>query len=143
MTDMTNTTEYTALIQQYLPQHLHEVAVNYKIPVKYLEEDIALVVLVLESKSLEQPEEKQNWFDLMEMMSPDQVEKLRDILTREKQKIAEIEEKYENKKKEIKAKYQSKFDMYTANARMQKIRATEQAQRDQELEDADDLLNDL
>ncbi len=143
MTDIVNTTEYTSLIQKNLPQHLQGVAVKYKIPVKYLEEDAALVVLVLESKSLEQPEEKQNWFDLMEMMGDEQVEKLRDILTREKQKIAEIEEKYENKKKEIKAKYQNKFDMYTSNARMQKIRANEQAQRDQELEDADNLLNDL
>ncbi len=136
-------TAYTTLIQQQLPQHLHNVAEQYKIPVKYLEEDASLVVLVLESKSLAQPEEKQNWFDLMEIMNPEQVEKLRDILTREKEKIAEIEEKYENKKKEIKAKYQSKFDMYTANARMQKIRATEQTEREQELEDADSLLDDL
>ncbi len=133
----------TLLIQQQLPKHLHEVAKQYTIPEKYLKEDAALVVLVLESKSLAQPEEKQNWFDLMEVMDADQVAKLRDILEREKQKIAEIEEKYENKKKEIKAKYQSKFDMYTANARMQKLRATEQSQRDQEMEDADELLDNL
>ncbi len=136
-------TDYTSLIQKYLPQHLHEVATQYKIPVKYIQEDAELVVLVLESKSLAQPEEKQNWFDLMEMMNPEQVEKLRDILTREKQKIAEIEAKYEAKKKEIKAKYQTRFDMYTQNARMQKIKATEQSQRAQEMEDADDLLNNL
>ncbi len=136
-------TDYTSLIQKYLPQHLREVAEKYTISVKYLQEDPELIVLVLESKSLAQPEEKQNWFDLMEMMNPEQVEKLRDILTREKQKIAEIEEKYEAKKKEIKAKYQTRFDMYTQNARMQKIKATEQSEREQEIEDADDLLNNL
>lgn len=136
-------TDYTSLITQQLPEYLHTIATWFKIPVKYLQEQPDLVVLVLESKSLSQPVEKQNWFDLMEIMNPEQVDKLRDILTREKQKIAEIEEKYEAKKQEIKAKYQNRFEIYTTNARMQRIKATEQSQREQEMEDADTLLDNL
>ncbi len=136
-------TSYSSLIQQQLPEHLHKVAEQYKIPVKYLEEDASLVVLVLESKSLAQPEEKQNWFDLMEMMNTDQVEKLRDILTREKQKIAEIEQKYEAKKQEIKQKYQTRYNMYVNHNRIKQMKVAESQQREQELEDADALLDNL
>lgn len=137
------TMDYKILIQQKLPEYLQKLALEYKIPVKYLQDDVALVVLVLESKSLSQKEEKQNWFDLMEMMDETQVEKLRDILIREKQKIQEIEEKYEEKKKEIKAKYKTRYDMYVNNNRVKQMKAVENQQREQELEDADALLDNL
>jgi len=53
-----------------------------------------LVQLVLESKSLEKIEEKQNRFDLYPLMTDEQIDKLEDILTREKEKLQEIENKY-------------------------------------------------
>ena len=49
--------------------------------------------------------EKQSWFNLLPLMTDDQISKLNDILTREKQKLDEIEKKYEDKKLEIKKKY--------------------------------------
>jgi hypothetical protein len=66
---------------------------------------IGLITLILESKSMDTEEEKQSRFNLMPMMSKQQISKLNDILTREKQKLAEIETKYEQKKDDIKEKY--------------------------------------
>ena len=52
-------------IQKYLPEHLRNVALNYNIPQDMLEDNWDLVVLVLESKSINEPKEKQSWFDFI------------------------------------------------------------------------------
>jgi hypothetical protein len=44
--------------------------------------------------SLENSEEKQKWFDTYYIMNDNQINELKDILTREKEKLTEIEEKY-------------------------------------------------
>jgi membrane-bound lytic murein transglycosylase B len=96
-------------IMQYLPQHLQAVALNYMIPDDMLQTNPDLVVLVLESKSINEQKEKQSWFDLYPLMNQDQIDKLRDILTREKQKLAEIEARYQAKQEEIKKKYEQTY----------------------------------
>ena len=72
---------------------------DLRIPAKLLESDAALVELILKSESMKD-EERQYWFNLYEVMNDGQIEKLRDILTRERQKLAEIDAKY-GKKPEI------------------------------------------
>jgi hypothetical protein len=71
------TTATDQVIQQHLPTHLHEVAQEYTIPQDILEKDTPLIVLILESRSLTQKEEKQNRFNLLSMMNDQQTEKLR------------------------------------------------------------------
>ena len=89
-------------VQKYLPEHLRKIAMEYNIPNDMLENNPDLVVLVLESKSINESKEKQSWFDLYSLMNQEQIDKLRDILTREKEKLAEIEAKYQAKQDEIK-----------------------------------------
>ena len=72
---------------------------DFRIPAKLLESDVALVDLIMRSESMKD-EERQYWFNLYEVMNTQQVEKLRDILTRERKKLAEIDAKY-GKKPEI------------------------------------------
>ena len=92
-------------IQKYLPERLREVASNYEIPEDMIVNNWDLVVLVLESKSISEQKEKQSRFDLYSLMNQEQIDKLRDILTREKEKLAEIEARYQAKQDEIKRKY--------------------------------------
>jgi len=96
-------------IMKFLPENLRQLALNYNIPDDMLEENADLVVLVLESKSISDQKEKQSWFDLYSLMNQEQIDKLRDILTREKQKLAEIEAKYQAKQEEIKRKYEETY----------------------------------
>ena len=131
------------LIQQKLPQNLWNLAWQLNIPDNFLEAEPDLTVLILRSRSLSKNEEKQNWFNLIPMMNQEQIEKLRDILTRERDKIAEIEAKYEQKKQEIRAKYQMKFDAANYNERVSQIRNTEQNAMEQDSRDADNLLSNL
>ena len=131
------------LVQEKLPQDLWNLAGQLNIPDDFLDREPDLTILILKSRSLAKNEEKQNWFNLIPMMNQEQIEKLRDILTRERDKIAEIEAKYEQKKQEIRAKYQVRFDAANYNKSVSEIRNNEQNAIEQDSKDADDLLKDL
>jgi hypothetical protein len=131
------------LIQQKLPQDLWNFAAKFTIPDNFLENEPDLVVLVLKSRSLSKDEEKQSWFNLVPMMNQEQIEKLRDILTRERDKIAEIEAKYEQKKNEIQDKYQTKFDAVAYQNKMTTLKSDEAQQREKEAEEVENLFDDL
>lgn len=130
-------------IQKYLPEHLRNVALEYNIPNDMIENNADLVVLVLESKSISDQKEKQSWFDLYSLMNQDQIDKLRDILTREKQKLAEIEDKYQKKQEEIKRKYEQTYASGYYQQQQDKIRDEEKTSREQEEVEADALLDQI
>lgn len=130
-------------IQKYLPESLWEVATGYDIPNDMLENNADLVVLVLESKSISEQKEKQSWFDLYSLMNQEQIDKLRDILTREKEKLAEIEARYQAKQEEIKKKYEETYASGAYQQQQEKIRDSEVATREQEEMEADALLSQI
>lgn len=131
------------LIKTKLPQELREQAEKFTIPDEFLSTMPDLIILVLNSKSMDNPEEKQSWFNLLPMMNKEQIDKLRDILTREKQKLAEIEQKYEQKKDELKDKYTQKREDMVYTKRMEQIKQ-EEAKHDQvEDQQAENLLTQL
>ncbi len=130
-------------IKKFLPERLWEMAPNYDIPSDMLEFNSDLVVLVLESKSISESKEKQSWFDLYSLMNQEQIDKLRDILTREKEKLAEIEAKYQAKQDEIRKKYEETYASGAYQQQQDKIRDTESASRQQEEVEADALLDQI
>jgi hypothetical protein len=97
-----------------------------------LENNPDLVVLVLESKSISDQKEKQSWFDLYSLMNQEQIDKLRDILTREKEKLAEIEARYQAKQEEIKRKYEETYASGAYQAKQDEIKQSELSSRQQE-----------
>ena len=118
-----------SLIEQLLPQNLWQVAKNFDIADEVLSQDPVLIQLILESKSLAGVDEKQNWFNLLQMMNEEQVAKLKDILTREKQKLEEINQKY-----------QQAFNAEAYYRAQAELGAKENQSREKELEEADSLL---
>ena len=130
-------------ITKFLPQHLQQIALSYNIPDDMLENNADLVVLVLESKSISDQKEKQSWFDLYSLMNQEQIDKLRDILTSEKQKLAEIEARYQAKQEEIKRKYEETYASGAYQQQQDKIRDSEMASRQQDELEADSLLNQI
>ena len=131
------------MIAKYLPENLHSFAAKFSIPDSMLTDNTDLVILVLESKSISEEKEKQSWFDLYSLMNQEQIDKLRDILTREKQKLAEIEVKYQAKQEEIKRKYEETYASGAYQNQQDKIRDSEQASREQEEVEADALLSQI
>jgi hypothetical protein len=131
------------LLAQYLPAHLVELASSFTIPETFLKEHADLIVLILESKSISEEKEKQSWFDLYPLMNTEQINKLREILTREKEKLAEIEQKYQEKQEEIKKKYEKAFSSPVYQQQKATIHAAEQATRQQEEVEAENLLDQI
>ena len=60
-----------------------------------------LIKLINESKSIDTPEAKQERIYLLKFMKKEHKARLKDILTREKIKLAEIQERYDKKAKKI------------------------------------------
>lgn len=131
------------LIRKQLPQELREKAEAFTIPDGFLTTMPDIIILVLNSKSMDNPEEKQSWFNLLPVMNKDQIDKLRDILTREKQKLTEIEQKYEQKKDELKTKYTQKREDAVYAKRMEEIKQEEAKHEEIEDQQADNLLTQI
>jgi formate dehydrogenase assembly factor FdhD len=136
-------TTITPIIQKFLPEHLREIAMQFSIPEGFIEKIPDIVVLILESKSLDKEDEKQSWLNLLPLMNDEQTAKLKDILTREKVKLAEIEQKYAQKKEQMSQKFVQKFEEGAYQDKMQSVRSQEQEHREKEHEEADDLLNQI
>lgn len=132
-----------ALIKQHLPQDLREFAAKFTINPDFLGKMPDLIELVLRSRSMDKDEEKQSWFNLMPLMTDEQIAKLRDILMREKQKLAEIEQKYEEKKIEIKKKYLLRWQNMGYVKQISTIKEKEDSHREQEVAEADALLGSI
>ena len=75
-------------------EHLRK---EFQIPDDLFENDKELVWLIANSESMDDGE-RQYWFNLWLVMTPSQIEKLRDIFTREREKLGAIEEKYAKEK---------------------------------------------
>lgn len=130
-------------VQKYLPTELQEKALQFTMPIEFIEKMPSLIVLILNSRSMSDAAEKQSWFNLLPLMTDEQIAKLNDILTREKQKLEEIEKKYEEKKLEIKKKYLMKRQNMWYMKKMEDIKAAESTVSTQEQQEADALLQNL
>lgn len=131
------------LVVKNLPQPLWAVAVNFVIPDQFLQKKAILVGLILESKSIWTTEEKQSWFNLLPLMNDEQIAKLEDILTKEKQKLDEIEKKYEEKKIEIKKKYLVKWQQMWYTQKVSDIKQQEASADAIEDKEAEALLDQI
>lgn len=133
----------TELIQKQLPQELWEIAAAFTIPDAFLEKDPSLIILILNSKSMDTHEDKQSWFSLLPMMNDEQMAKLRDILVREKQKLDEIDAKYEQKKDVAVANVVQKWESGNYQQTMATLKTTEATVQEKEAAEADNLLNQI
>lgn len=84
---------------------------QFVIPVEFMQKSFGIVYLILNSRSMTQAgdSEKQSWFNLLPMMTDDQIFNLYSILISENNQLNVIEKKYESKKSEIKLKYLFKW----------------------------------
>jgi len=135
--------EINELIKQKLPQELWELASKVVIPEDFLNKDCWLIILLLKSKSIDKLEEKQSRFNLLSIMNKEQVDRLRDILIRETQKLEEIDKKYEEKKEEIKQKYEKTFHAVNYEKTLNKLQENENKNKEQDKKEADNLLTQI
>lgn len=131
----------TALLT--LPQDIQEMAKWFSLPVEFIEKSPDIIILILRSQSLNSHEEKQNRFNLLPLMNEQQLSKLIWILTKEQEKLKEIENKYDKKKTEIENKYIQQRDDAGYLDTTKAIKQQEQTTKQQEEAEADALLQNL
>lgn len=118
-----------------------KVLTDFKVPQPLQENDKPLIDLVMRSESMKDSE-RQYWFNLTEVMNEEQVAKLRDILTRERKKLAEIEAKYHKKKIDpVVAAKQAEEMAKKRSARQAELKAREAKEKAAESEE--DILGEL
>ncbi len=114
---------------------------EFNVPQPLVDGDKALIDLVMKSESMKDSE-RQYWFNLTEVMNDEQVDKLRDILTRERQKLADIENKYHKKKIDpVVAARQAEEIAQKRASRQAELRQKEAASEASESEE--DILGEL
>lgn len=132
-----------ALLKKYIPEDLLSYASNFDLPEEFLETDSDLIILVLKSKALESDEDKQNWLNLLPVMTEEQIYKLKEILIKEKEKLNEIEEKYTEKKRNIRQKYLLRWQKLGYVEKVKELKEKEEQIKSKEDQEAEDLLDSL
>jgi len=131
------------LLKKYIPEDLLSYANNFDLPEEFLETDADLIVLILRSKALESDEDKQNWLNLLPVMTEEQIYKLKEILIKEKEKLDEIDEKYIEKKRNIRQKYLLRWQKLGYVEKVKELKEKEEQMKTKEDKEAEDLLNSL
>lgn len=58
-----------------------------------------LIKMIIESQAIDTQEEKQERINLLDKMLPEHIERLKDILTREKKLLKKTQDKYDKEKR--------------------------------------------
>lgn len=130
-------------LKKYIPEELIEYATKFEIWEEFMESDSELIILILKSKALDTDEEKQNWLNLLPLMTEDQVVKLREILVKEVKKLEEIENKYDTKRKDLKKKYLMRWQKIGYLEKVQEVKEKEEMMKSKEEDEAENLLNSI
>lgn len=101
-----------------------------------------LVPLILQTESMND-DERQYWFQILPIMTDDQVVKLREILTNEKTQLAEIDKQYHKEVKQINEKHVAEWKDFEKRDKREKLKEAEVKTEEQEKAEQDQLLNQL
>jgi len=114
---------------------------KFEISEEIIKENPALVDLVLKTESMKD-EERKYWFQLLPIMSEDQVKKLQDILQNEKDQLTELDTKYAKEVSRLNEK-QPNWDPNAAKEKRKKVQEDEAAHQKSEKNAEADILSQL
>lgn len=114
----------------------------YNIPAVVREKYPEIVELIKKTKSMSDDERKY-WFQVLPIMTPDQVNKLKDILVTEKTQLADLDKQYEQEIVKLNEKHLLEWKDFEAREKRKKLKAqeTQHAVEDKQVEE--DLLKKL
>ena len=112
------------------------------IPQEWITKDPALLQLVLKSESMKD-EERKYWFQLLPVMSDEQVEKLRTILVNERDQLAALDSKYEADVRKLNDKHAGEWKVEEDRKRRQDLEAAERQHAEEEANQTDDILSKI
>lgn len=135
----TSTTSTTATAQSTEDQSLFE---KFEIPESVRTQYPDLIPLILQTESMND-DERQYWFQILPIMTDDQVTKLREILENEKKQLSELDQEYQQELKRINDKHVSEWKQFQADEKRKKLQDAEESARKTEEDKQEELLKNL
>ncbi|PIQ78669.1 hypothetical protein COV81_04615 [Candidatus Peregrinibacteria bacterium CG11_big_fil_rev_8_21_14_0_20_41_10] len=121
---------------------LEAAKVKFDIPQVILDNSAELAQLILVTGSMND-EERQYWFNILPIMSEDQVERLRQILVTEQRKMAELNQTYNEAITAINEKYLLKWQDKQTTEKREKLVQAESQEENLEAKKEEELLSTL
>lgn len=115
---------------------------KFEIPESVRQQYPELIPLILETESMTD-EERQYWFQILPIMTDEQVGKLREILLNEKKQLEQIDKEYQQEIKQINAKHVSEWKAFEAKEKRQKLQTAESQAEQTEAQTEEELLKKL
>ncbi len=122
--------------QQPVPQE------QYVVPALVQEKFPDLIQLIKETESMND-EERDYWFQILPIMTEDQIKKFRDILVNEKQQLASLDQEYEQELNKLNEKHMIEWKEFETKEKRKTLTTAEQASKAQEKSEEEDLLKRL
>lgn len=119
-----------------------DIFAKFDIPETVKQQYPDLIPLILRTESMTD-DERQYWFQILPIMTDEQVKKLREILDNEKKQLENLDKKYDKEVKKINDKHVIEWKAAQAKEKRQKLQATEGEAEKTEKEKEEELLKKL
>lgn len=117
-------------------------AADYKIPAIVKEKFAELVDLILVTESMSK-EERNYWFQILPIMTPEQVTRLRGILNEEKNQLAKLDSDYQVELGKLNKKHLAEWDEFERKQDREERKGKEDAAEKAEAAEEEDILGEL
>lgn len=121
-----------------LKQHEREFNVQYQVLEKYDE----LTKMILETESMDD-NERQYWFDILPIMTDNQIDRLYKILDGERKKLQELEKKYYKEIKALNEKHLKEYQKMQYDKKFQFLENMRKKENNLNEMNTDELLDSL
>lgn len=115
---------------------------DYTIPQVVLDKYPDLVELIKKTESMT-VEERNYWFQILPIMTVEQVERLKKILLDEASQLAKLDDQYQAELSKLNEKHLEEWNLMEKNKQKEEIKAKEKAEEAGETKAQEDLLNKL
>ena len=115
---------------------------KYPVPALVKEKFPDLMQLIKETESMNE-EEREYWYQILPIMTEDQIKKFRDILVNEKQQLTTLDKEYEQELSKLNEKHMIEWKEFETKEKRRSIATAEQASKDKEKQDEEELLKRL
>lgn len=115
---------------------------KFHIPQAVKDEHPELVPLILSTESMDD-EEREYWFQILPIMTEDQIDKFKDILVTEKKQLTKLDEEYESELAKINEKHLQEWQDFESKQERTERMQMEKVHEAEESSAEEDLLNKL
>lgn len=115
---------------------------KFSVPTLVKEKFPDLMQLIKETESMND-EERDYWFQILPIMTEDQIKKFRDILLNEKQQLQRLDKEYENELKSLNEKHLLEWKEFESKEKRKALQAAEQQSKAEEAQLEEELLKRL